>query len=148
MNADEPHNQKAQSGYWKYVPEIIVVLVTGAIIQGIMLWGNNRVLTRDVEELGRAVDALTAAIPAIAQQAHENSIHRTEHEKTAEREIRRIDENDKRGHENESRSRANAQAIQELRNNANARADPNTGTQGRERDRRLDLLERRLNSQK
>jgi len=58
----------------------------------------------------------------------ENSAHRVEHDKNAEEWKQRI--------------RRNESGVRELTNNASARPDPFTGTEGRQLERRIDQLER------
>mgnify|MGYP001547381064 CR=1 FL=1 len=58
----------------------------------------------------------------------ENSAHRVEHDRNAEEWKQRI--------------RLNESGLRELTNNASARPDPFTGTEGRQLERRIDILER------
>jgi hypothetical protein len=119
--------QSNESGYYKIAVAVISALLVAAIGQGVVVWRDNSVLSSGLEELRRAVDANTDSLRAIAQQAHANSIHRLEHEKQAERWIDKILENEHN--------------IHALQQQPAARPDPFTGTEGRELERRLRVLE-------
>ena len=85
------------------------------------------VLNSDVESIKRQLRTVDLTDAAIAKQVAENSIHRIEHEKSAERWIDQIIEN-----END---------IHDLQSRTSARPDPFTGTQGRELRKRIEKLE-------
>jgi hypothetical protein len=116
-----------QDGYAKIAVAVITALLTAAIGQGIVVWRDNSVLSARMEDLQRAVDGNTITLRAIAEQAHANSIHRTEHEKNAQQWINKIIENER--------------DIHALQSNANARKDPFTGSEGRELEQRIRRLE-------
>ena len=116
---------------------LVTALCTAAIGQGVVVWRDVAVLAHSVEELRATYITDAATLAAIAQQAHVNSVHRVEHERTAEREIARIGANEQRSYRNQI-------AITELKTDSDTRADPNTGTEGRIRDKRLDRVEGRV----
>jgi hypothetical protein len=123
---DGDHND--QFGYYKVAVAVFSALLVAAIGQGIIVWRDNSVLSVGLEDLQRAVDANTATIRVIAEQAYANSIHRVEHEKQADRWIAKILENER--------------SIHSLQQQPSARPDPFTGTEGRELERRIRAIER------
>jgi hypothetical protein len=128
------HHQRLgqQDGFSRFaaiiVPAFIAVLVAMAG-QGVLAWRDIAVLNHSVEELANTYITDAATLAAIAQQAHANSIHREEHERSAERWIDKILENER--------------AIHSLQTDAAARKDPFTGTEGAELRRRIEALEGR-----
>ena len=124
---DEAHSQ---DGYHKIAVAVITALLVAAIGQGVVVWRDNSVLSASLEDLQRAVDANTETLRALAQQAHANSIHRIEHEKQAERWIDKIIENERN--------------IHALQNQPTARPDPFTGSDGRELQRQIDELKKKV----
>ena len=130
-------DDESQSGHFKIAVAIATALLTAFIGAGIVLWRDVAVLSVSLEELRDTYITDAATLAAIAQQAHANTIHRAEHERTAEREIARITANEQRSHRNEL-------AITKLERNPDVRADPNTGAEGRVRDKRLDRVEQRI----
>ena len=130
-------DDESQSGHFKIAVAIATALLTAFIGAGIVLWRDVAVLSVSLEELRDTYITDAATLAAIAQQAHSNTIHRAEHERTAEREIARIGANEQRSYRNEL-------AITKLQRNPEARADPNTGAEGRVRDKRLDRVESRV----
>lgn len=81
------------------------------------------VLERRTDGLERRLEQSDDTVSVLAAQANTNSIHRMEHEKSAERWIDQIVQNTKE--------------IQNLQRNTNARPDPFTGTMGRELEERV-----------
>ena len=130
-------DDELQAGHFKVAIAIATALLTAFLGGGIVLWRDFAVLSHDVEELRATYITDAATLAAIAQQAHANTIHRAEHERTAEREIARIGANEQRSYRNQI-------AITELKTDSDTRADPNTGTEGRIRDKRLDRVEVRV----
>lgn len=130
-------DEEFQAGHFKVAIAIVSALLTAAIAQGVVMWRDFAVLSTTVEELRNTYVTDNATLAAIAQQASTNTVHRLEHERTAEREIARITANEQRSYRNEL-------AISKLQRDPDARADPNTGADGRVRDKRLDQLEKRM----
>ena len=130
-------DDESQAGHFKIAVAIATALLTAFIGAGIVLWRDVAVLSVSLEELRDTYITDAATLAAIAQQAHANTIHRAEHERTAQREIARITANEQRSHSNQL-------AITKLERNPDARADPNTGAEGRVRDKRLDRVEDRV----
>ena len=141
-------DDELQVGHFKIAIAIATALLTAFLGGGIVLWRDFAVLSTNVAELRNAyisdmqeMRALygtdSATLAAIAEQAHANSIHRIEHDKSADRWIKVIEENDKRGHRNEM-------LVNKLQTETAARADPNTGAEGRIRDKRLDRVDSRV----
>ena len=130
-------DDELQAGHFKIAVAIATALLTAFIGAGIVLWRDVAVLSVSLEELRDTYITDAATLAAIAQQAHSNTIHRAEHERTAEREIARIGIIEQRSYNNEI-------AITKLQRNPDARADPNTGAEGRVRDKRLDRVENRV----
>jgi len=112
-------------------------LISAAVASGgavAVSWRDLGVLQSDIGVLHSATDSLATelrqlenTLSIIARQTAENSIHRVEHEKQADRWIAQILENEA--------------AIHELIRVSAKRADPFTGTQGRELDERIKRLE-------
>lgn len=116
------------------IKTVVVALLVAASSGGIISWRDLGVLDAQFQELraGYITDAATLA--AIAQQSHANTLHRHEHEKTAAREIARIDANEKRSHANELE-------LNRMQRSTDARPDPFTGSDGEILRRRIEKLE-------
>lgn len=119
-----------QNGTYKVAVAVFTALLTAAIGQGILVWRDTSVLSSRVAELRSAVDANTESLRVLGQIANTNAIHRQEHERSAERWIKQIEENERN--------------LQELLRNSGARPDPFTGTEGRALDERIRKLEGNL----
>jgi hypothetical protein len=133
-----PHHE--QNGYAKLAVGAVATLLVASIGQGFLAWRDLAVLNATVEELAAdhardirdirerySLDAATLA--AIAEQTHANSIHRVEHDKSAEHWIGQIKDN--------------TRSVRKLEQDPNARRDPFTGTEGKALEDRIKALERR-----
>jgi hypothetical protein len=125
---DESSNQ---DGYIKIAVAIVSALLVSAIGQGIVVWRDNSVLSAGLEDLRSAVDTNTNTLRVIAEQSSENSVHRIEHERQADFWINRIEQNTRELHA--------------LQRQPSARPDPFTGTEGRELERRIRVIEELTN---
>lgn len=116
------------------IKTVVIALLVAASTGGIVSWRDLGVLDAQFQELraGYITDAATLA--AIAQQSHANSLHRVEHEKTAAREIARIDANERRSHANEL-------GLERLQRAPDPRPDPFTGSDGERLRERIERLE-------
>ena len=121
-----------QDGFVKFatfiIPAFIAVLVAMAG-QGVLAWRDIAVLNHSVEKLANTYITDATTLASIAQQAHANSIHREEHERSAERWIDKILENER--------------DIHSLQTDSASRKDPFTGSEGAELRRRIEALEGR-----
>ena len=116
------------------IKTVVIGLLIAASTGGIVSWRDLGVLDAQFQELraGYITDAATLA--AIAQQSHSNTLHRIEHEKTAAREIARIDANERRSHANEI-------GLERLQRAPDPRPDPFTGSDGARLRERIERLE-------
>jgi hypothetical protein len=134
VESHEHNSRESQEGWVKLIATgflSVAITAAGAVA---VSWRDLGVLRADLGILNRQIDAVTTEIRQvdntlriIAKQAAENSIHRVEHEKQADRWIAQILENEA--------------AIHELIRVPAKRADPFTGTQGRELEERIKQLE-------
>ena len=133
---DETQQQGGVTPEWltNVIKSVLIALLLAASTGGLISWRDLGVLDARVAELraGYITDAATLA--AIAQQSHANTLHRVEHEKTATREIARIDANERRSHANEL-------AIERLQRAPDPRPDPFTGSDGERLRKRIERLE-------
>ena len=131
-------NESEQSGTISKAVAVVGGLLTSALLvaggHGILTWSDVRSLRADVARVESNLNVTDNTIAVVAAEANANSIHRIEHEKQAEKEIRRIDAN-------ETRSLRNQFLLERLRENPAARPDPFTGTEGADLRRRVEHLE-------
>ena len=120
-------DDEGQAGAYKVAIAVFTALLVTAIGQGVLVWRDASVLSSRVAELRHAVDANTESLRVLGQIANANAIHRQEHERSAARWIKQIEQNER--------------DLQDLLRNSGARPDPFTGTQGRALDDRIRKLE-------
>ena len=123
--ADEQQNPQ----WYKTLLGVVIALLITAAGNGVIAWSDLRNLRDSVARIESDVDIVDATLAAIASQAHANTIHRVEHDKSAERWINQILENERE--------------IHLLQRAPEARPDPFTGTEGAALRGRIERLEQR-----
>ena len=120
-------NDESNPQWYKTFLGVVIALLITAAGNGIIAWSDLRNLRDSVARIESDVGIVDSTLAAIAAQAHANSIHRTEHEKSAERWINQIIENER--------------DIRKLQRAPDARPDPFTGTEGAALRSRIEQLE-------
>lgn len=124
----EPHEHE-QQGSVKIAIAAAAALVVAAVTNGVALWSDVRLLSAAVERIESDLATLDSTLARVSVESSANTVHRIEHARTADKWIEQIERN--------------RDAIGEIKEKANARADPFTGTEGRELRGRIERLEER-----